>query len=193
VSNDGRGATVDAKPTTLSECYDYQTTGSYNGAPIRETAIAADSDEIFATGTPATHLSPAEEQPVLRSLKVLVPDKLDSVRELRFYDVRLEGQNFVVVQRDYQHYASNPKNDTGQASLKWIFALGAMQNGNFQILYWKKNVEDENEQVLGTIHLKSGREFLITSISDPESQTFHIYGIHHGKLTLVYSGGGSSC
>jgi hypothetical protein len=193
VSNDGRGAKVDAKPTTLSECYDYQTTGDYTGAPVHETAIAADSDEIFAAGTPATHLSPAEEQPILHSLKSLVPTKLDSVRELRFYNVQLEGQSFVVVQRDYQHYESNPKNDTGQASLKWIFAVGAIQNGNFQILYWKKNIEDENEQILGTIRLKSGRDFLITTISDPESQTFHVYGIRDGKLVLIYSGGGSSC
>jgi hypothetical protein len=98
-----------------------------------------------------------------------------------------------VVQRDFAHYASNPKNDTGMDSLKWIFAIGAMQNAGLKILYWKKNIEDENEQVLGTIHLKGGRDFLITTDSDPESQTFHVYGIREGKLTLVYSGGGSSC
>jgi len=43
------------------------------------------------------------------------------------------------------------------------------------------------------IHLKSGRDFLITSINDPEGHTFHVYGLRNGKLVLVYSGGGSSC
>jgi hypothetical protein len=77
--------------------------------------------------------------------------------------------------------------------MKFIFAIGSQENGRFQVLYWKDDIEDENEQVLGTIHLKSGRDFLITTISDPESQIFHVYGMRNGKLSLVYSGGGSSC
>jgi hypothetical protein len=49
------------------------------------------------------------------------------------------------------------------------------------------------ERVLGTIRLKSGRDFLITVVPDPESQSFRVYGIRDGHLALIYSGGGSSC
>jgi hypothetical protein len=113
--------------------------------------------------------------------------------ELRIYKVQLEGKSFFVVQRAFQDFASDPKYDTGKGAMKFIFAIGSQENGRFQVLYWKDDIEDENEQVLGTIHLKSGRDFLITTISDPESQIFHVYGMRNGKLSLVYSGGGSSC
>ena len=75
----------------------------------------------------------------------------------------------------------------------FIFAIGTMDQGWFHILHLKKNTEDEAERVLGTIHLKSGRDFLITTVSDPESQWFRVYGIRDGHLTLIYEGGGSSC
>jgi len=57
VSADGRGATVNAAPVALSECYDYTTTGNYAGASIRKTAIAADSAQMFTVGSPAARLS----------------------------------------------------------------------------------------------------------------------------------------
>jgi hypothetical protein len=177
----------------LSECYDYTTTGDYAGAPIQKTAIAAESTQIFTKGPPASRLSPAEGQPIRRDLEALVPSKLDSTQDLRMYRVQLEGKSFIVVQRAFQDYASNAKYDTGQDAMKLIFVIGEIVKDRFQILHWKENIEDENEQVLGTIHLKSGRDFLITTVSDPASQTFHVYGIRNGKLTLVYSGGGSSC
>jgi hypothetical protein len=41
--------------------------------------------------------------------------------------------------------------------------------------------------------MKSGRDFLITTVSDPESQSFRVYGMVSGRLALIYSGGGSSC
>jgi hypothetical protein len=49
------------------------------------------------------------------------------------------------------------------------------------------------DDVLGTIHMKSGRDFLITTVSDPDSQSFRVYGMVSGRLALIYSGGGSSC
>ena len=122
-----------------------------------------------------------------------MPSKLDSTVELRIYKVQLEEKSFFVVQRAFQDFASDPKYDTGKGAMKFIFAIGSQENGRFQVLYWKDDIEDEKEQVLGTIHLKSGRDFLITTISDPESQIFHVYGMRNGKLSLVYSGGGSSC
>jgi hypothetical protein len=68
-----------------------------------------------------------------------------------------------------------------------------MQKHHFHLDFWKKNTVDESEQILGIIHLKSGRDFLLTTVSDPESHFFRIYGIRDGHLTLVFSGGGSSC
>ena len=63
----------------------------------------------------------------------------------------------------------------------------------FHLLYWKQNTEDEDERLLGTIRLNSGHDFLITVVSDPEGHWYRVYGIRDGKLTQVYSGGGSSC
>jgi hypothetical protein len=103
--------------------------------------------------------------------------------------LRLEGRDLILVQRSFSDYATKPEADT----LKLIFAIGTMERGRFHVLHWKRNIEDEDERVLGTIHLKSGRDFLITTVSDPESQQFRVYGIRDGKLVIVYSGGGSSC
>ena len=63
----------------------------------------------------------------------------------------------------------------------------------FHLLHWKQNTDDEDEFVLGTVHLTNGRDFLITTVTDPEGQWFRVYGIRQGKLAMVYSGGGSSC
>ena len=43
------------------------------------------------------------------------------------------------------------------------------------------------------IHLKSGKDFLVNSVTDPESYFFRIYGIKDGKLTKVFEGGGGGC
>ncbi len=74
-----------------------------------------------------------------------------------------------------------------------IFAIGALDKGQFRLLHWKQNTSDEDEVMLGTIHLTNGRDFLVTSVTDPEGQWFRVYGIQQGKLAMVYSGGGSSC
>ncbi len=193
ISADGRGATITSAPTALDECYDYTTTGSYAGAAIRATTIATDAPDFFSPGQPATQLPEEEARIVLRQLKSLIPARLDSIEKLRTYKVQLERHDFFVIQRAFRDYALDPRYDTGQGSLKFIFGIAALEQGQLHILYWKKNIEDANEQVLATIHLKTGRDFLVTTISDPESQTFHVYGIRGGKLSLVYSGGGSSC
>jgi len=193
ISPDGNGANVISKPTTLSECFDYSTTDSYTGAEIRATAIATDSPDLFSSGQPATHLPEQEAKVVLRQLKPLIPARLDSIEKLRTYRVQLEGRDFIVIQRALQDFSRESRSGTGPEALKFIFGVVAFENGRLQIVHWKKNIEDENEQVLATIHLKSGRDFLVTTVSDPEGQTFHIYGIRDGKLALIYSGGGSSC
>lgn len=53
------------------------------------------------------------------------------------------------------------------AGTKLIFAMGKMEQGRFQMMHWKENVGDEEEDVLGTVQLKNGREFLITTVTDP--------------------------
>lgn len=193
VSDDGRGATVIAAPTTLSECFNYTGSGTYTGSPIRGTAIGASSIGMFTTGPSAERLSNQDAERVRKALSVFVPAKLDSLKELRIYSLRLEGQDFVVVQRAYQDFASKPGYNPEEDHFKFVFAIGTMAGGHFHMLRWKKNIEDENELVLGTIHLKSGRDFLVTSVSDPESQSFRIYGLKGGRLTMVFSGGGASC
>jgi hypothetical protein len=60
-------------------------------------------------------------------------------------------------------------------------------------MLYRNHEDDQDERVLETIRLKSGRDFLVTSVSDPESQFFRVYGIRGGHLVLIYSGGGSSC
>jgi hypothetical protein len=193
VSADGRGAEVAAAPITLSECYNYTGTGTYTGAALHGTALASDTPDVFAIGSAVTRVSPAGAASINDALRALVPSMLDSIVELRLYRVELEGQQFIVVQRAFQDWASNPKYDTGQGALKMIFGIGKFDFGRVRLLHWKDNVEDLNEQVLGKVRFKSGKEFLITSLGDPESQTFHVYGIRDGKLALIYSGGGSSC
>jgi hypothetical protein len=191
VSADGRGATVNAAPIRLDECFDYTGKGTYSGASIGGTAIAASSTEMFTTGSSARLLTDHEFAPIRKELSALIPSKFDSARELRIYSVYLEGQSFFVIQRAFQDYGYKPGYET--VRLRLIFAIGAMHQGRFHLLQWKKNVDDENELVLGTIHLTNGRDFLITTVSDPESQSFRIYGISAGRLIVVYSGGGGSC
>jgi len=190
VSADGWGATVNSAPTTLDECSVFTGSGTYSGAPINGTAIAASSTEMFTTGPSARRLASQEAAPIIKAISALVPAKLDSTKELRIYSFSLEGQDLLVVQRHYRDYATNPNFDQ---SLGLIFAIGTMTQGHFHLLHLKENTKDENELVLGTIHLKSGHDFLITTVNDPESQLFRIYGIKDGRLTLVYSGGGAAC
>ena len=188
ISADGKGATIRAAPTTLGECYGFSGTGTYSGAALANSAIAASSDEFFADSTPPRHLAKEESAAVRKALARLIPMRLDSTKQLRIFALRLEGQDMLVIQRAFADIAT-PENGRP----KFIFAIGTMNQHRFHVLRWKQNTEDEEERLLGTIRLKSGREFLITVVSDPESQSFRVYGIRDGQLLLIYSGGGSSC
>jgi hypothetical protein len=188
ITPDGKGATISAAPTTLSECYDFGGTGTYSGAPVARSAIAASSDQLFAASTPPRSLGEEEGTAVRKALASLVPKQLDSTQQLRIFALRLEGHDVLVVQRAYADIAT-PQDERP----KFIFALGTINQGSFNVLHWKQNTEDEEERLLGTICLKSGREFLISVVSDPESHSFRVYGIRDGHLALIYSGGGSSC
>lgn len=188
ISADGRGATIHAAPTTLNECYGFSGTGTYSGAGLAKSAIAANSGEFFADSTPPRNLDKEESAASRKALARLVPKRLHSTKQLRISALRLEGQDMLIVQRAFVDMAT-PENGPPE----FIFAIGTIDQGRFHILHWKQNTEDEEERLLGTIRLKSGREFLITVVRDPESQSFRVYGIRDGHLTQVYSGGGSSC
>jgi hypothetical protein len=192
VSADGRGASVNAAPATLDECFDYTGDGSYSGPTIRDSAVAAGSSAIFTIGPSADRLNGQDAELVRKALEPLVPAKFDSLKKIRMYSFRLEHQELFLVQRAFEDFGSKP-DDKSEKHPKLIFAIGMMSDGHFRLLHWKKDTEDENELVLGTIHLKNGRDFLVTTVSDPESQSFRIYGLKDGRLAVIFSGGGFSC
>jgi hypothetical protein len=183
VSADGRGSTINAAPVTLNECWGYTGTGTYSGGHIKAPAIAASSTDFFSDSPDPQLLPDADAKPFLKAFAAAVPGGLDSSSNLKLFSLRLEGQDLALVQRTYVE----------PAGTKLIFAIGKMDQNRFQILHWKENVDDEEEFALGTVHLTSGRDFLITTVTDPEGQWFRVYGIQQGKLAMVYSGGGSSC
>ena len=188
ISADGNGAVVHAAPTTLDECYGYRGAGTYSGATIRKSAIAASSAEFFAESALPRVLPQREGVAVRKALSAFVPKGLDTTEKLRIVAVRLEGQDMVVVQRVFADIANMPER------YKLVFAVGTMGGGQLHILHWKQNSVDEEEALLGTIRLKNGgREFLVTAVSDPESHFFRVYGIRAGRLIPIYTGGGFSC
>ena len=186
VSADGKGATVHTAPTTLSECYGYQGAGTYSGASIRSSAIAASSADFFADSTSPRLLKREEGAALRKALAALIPKRLDTTERLGIFAMRLEGQDFYVVQRTFIDVA------TPEQGARLVFFIGTVGQGRFHMLY-RNHEDDQDERVLETIRLKSGRDFLVTSVSDPESQFFRVYGIRGGHLVLIYSGGGSSC
>jgi hypothetical protein len=195
VSADGRGASVQVERMDLTpnddpdECFGYGGDGTYSGASIREAAVAASSTEFFTTGAPARRLTEPDAEPIRKAFAVAVGDKLDSIKELRIYTMRFEGRDMFAVQRAYQDYASKPEFDS---HLESIFAIGTMMQGTFHLLHWKE-ISDDNERVLGIIHLKSGKDFLVNTVSDPETDYYRIYGIRNGKLEMIFEGGGGGC
>ena len=196
VSADGLGATFHVPRMSLSdECFGYGGEGTYSDASVRYAAVAASSGDIFTAGRSAKRLTNPEAAEIREAFAMSVGKKLDSKRELRVYSVQLEGQDFLVLQRAFQDYADKPEFSPPYAvNLNFILAIGSMKGGRFILKTWKNQINnDENEQILGTIRLKNGREFLLTTISDPETQFFRIYGIREGKLTMVFSGGGGGC
>ena len=195
VSADGLGATVHVNGMSLdNECYGIYGKGNFTGADIRYAAVAAESADSFTTGPKAARITESEAISVRRALARTVGKKLDSTKELRVYSVTLEGQSLLVIQRAFQQYADKPEyRPPGGPNLDFIFAIGRMDQGHFRLLFWKENTSDDNEQILGLIHMKNGRDFLVNTASDPESDHFRIYGIRNGKLALIFEGGGGEC
>jgi hypothetical protein len=188
ISSDGVGATIHTAPVRLSECYGFNGPGTSTGSRIANSAIAASSPELFDSAAAPTLVAPSEAPAIRKALSRLVTKRLDTVEDLRILHLRIEGLNMLIVQRAY---ADNVDPDNFRR--KFIFTIGRVEQGRFQVLQWKQNTSDEEERLLGTIRMKNGREFLITTVSNPESQSFRIYGVRDGHLQLLFSGGGSSC
>ena len=73
VSADGRGATIHAAPTALSECFGYAGTGTYSGAQIRLSAIAASSADFLSDGPPHSFFKTQQPRPSSKHLPPLSP------------------------------------------------------------------------------------------------------------------------
>jgi hypothetical protein len=195
VSADGLGATVHVNRMHLDdECFGIYGNGTFSGAYIRDAAVAAESADMFTAGPPARRLPASEAEPVRKALAAAVGSKLDTTKYLRVYAVPLEGQSLLVIQRTYEDFANRPERKQNHLEpLDLVFAVGRMDQGHFKLLFWKENTEDENEQILGLIHLKSGRDFLLNDVSDPETSSSRVYGTHAGKFMLIFEGGGGGC
>jgi hypothetical protein len=157
--------------------------------PLQGRQLRPAQRACLKTAPPLRVVAGDEAAAIRKALVVFVHKKLDSTKGLRFFAIRLEGQDIVVVQRAFDDIA--PPSASGRFAL--IFAISTLEQGKFHALQWKKNAIEEDERVLATFRLKSGRDFLVTTVSDPESQSFRVYGIRDGQLAVVYSGGGSSC
>lgn len=196
VSADGWGARVRVEKMSLDhECFGYGGKGTFSGGPIRYASVAASPEFIFTSGEPARRLAGEEAEIARRAFAEAAAKKLDSIKELRVYAIQLEGKRFLAIERSFQNYGNKPEYSSNNSEpMNQVFAIGSMIGTRFKILSWQNRVDnDEDEQILGLIHLKSGRDFLVNTVSDPETQSFRIYGIQDGKLTLVYKGGGGGC
>jgi hypothetical protein len=189
ISSDGKGALIAVPPGRLGDCYDYDGSGTYSAAEIENTAVAASSPDLFEDSSPPQPLNNLDAKPILNAIASHFPNGLDSALYFKFFSLTLGGQNFVLAKRSLADYTGSKD----AKDLQLIFAIGTMKDGQFQIVQWKQNTEDEDERLLGTIRLRSGRDFLLTSVSDPEGQWFRVYGVRSGKLEIVFSGGRSSC
>jgi hypothetical protein len=149
VSGDGTGGVIRSAPAKLSECYGFSGKATYSGADLRKSAIAASATDFFGESPLLQSLAGTEARPIRMALAALVPAKLDSLRYVRIFSVRLEDRNFVVLERVFSDYAGKPE----ESSLTAVFAIGVMDSGRFHVLQLKKD-SDEHEQILGTIHLK---------------------------------------
>jgi len=188
ISAEGTGITIHTAPVTLSECFGYSGGGTYSGGHIAKSAIAASSSDLFDSAVAPKVVAPSEAARIRKALRPLVPKHLDTVEDLRIMHLQLEALDLLLVQRAYADNI-DPKNFVR----KYLFMVGRVEQGRFHVLQSKQSMDDVEEGLLGTIRMKNGKEFLITTVSDPESQSFRVYGVRDGHVVLVFQGGGSSC
>jgi len=195
ISSDGHGSTVHVQRMELDrECFGMGGRGKFNAGAIRSAAVAAEEADLFSEGAPAHRLSELDAAQMRKALAQAVGSKLDTTKELRVYTVNLDGHDLLVFQRAFQDWASKPEYaPTHSPEFEEVFALGYMDGSKLRILHWKENTGDDNEQILGVIHLRAGRDFLVSASSNPEGNEYRVYGYRDGKLVIVFQGGGGEC
>ncbi len=191
VSPDGFGGSVQAAPARLDDCYSFATHGIYSGEPIQRTAIAASDPSAFLPSRPIEPINPLHYQKVLAAFAAASPVPLGTLAGIRLYRTQWNGHSLILVERSFTDFSS--ASPSVVPNVKLIFAIGELVQGKFHVLFWKRNTADANEQLLGTITIKNGSEFLITSVNSPEAQFFRVYAMRNGHIRMIFSGGGSSC
>ena len=191
VSPDGFGGSVQAAPARLDDCYSFATRGIYSGQPLKRTAIAASDPAAFLPSHSIEPVDALDYQKTLAAFAAASPVPLSTLAGIRLYRTQWNDHSLILVERSFTDFSS--ANPSVVPNVKLIFAIGEVIKGKFHVLFWKRNTEDENEQVLGTVTLKNGREFLIASVNSPEAQFFRVYAMRNGRIEMVFSGGGSSC
>lgn len=170
----------------IGDCYGFSSEGLLSASEIGETAIASDVPGFFAVAPAWEVASPSQINIARKGLLRLGAQKIKSFDSVKVLAIRLEGNLYYVAERHSE----------GDQERGIVFAIGKISHGQFELLRWNPNGGEDGdtvESVLGVIRLKSGREFLITTESDPEGQRFYAYGIKDGRLQIVFQGGGSSC
>ena len=195
ISSDGHGTTVHVQRMELDqECFGMSGRGKFSAGAIRSGAVAAETSDLFSVGAPAHRLPESDAAPKLKALAQAVGSKLDSTEEIRVYAVNLDGHDLLIFQRAYQDWANKPKYAPPDApQFEFVFAFGTMDGSKLRILQWKENTGDDNEQILGVIHLRGGRDFLVSASSNPEGNEYRVYGYSGGNLVIVFHGGGGEC
>jgi hypothetical protein len=191
VSADGEGATVQSPPAQLDNCYSFASRGIYSGRPVERTALAASDPSAFLPSPPLDPVDGLRYQQTLAAFAAASPVPLNTLAGIRLYRTRWNGRNLILVERSFTDFSS--ASPSVVPNVKLIFSIGEIHHGHFHILFWKHDTEDSNEQVLGVVTLKNGREFLVTSVNSPQAQFFRIYAMQKGLIQMVFSGGGSSC
>lgn len=191
VSAEAFGDTVQSAPAQLDNCDSFATHAIYSGRPVERTAIAASDRSAFLPGSPLRPVGGLDYQQTLAAFAAASPVHLTTLSGIRLYRTLWNGRALIIVERSFTDFSSS--NPSVVPNVKLIFAIGDITDGRFHVLFWKHNTEDDNEQVLGTVTLKNGKEFLLTSVNSPEAQFFRAYAIRDGHIQMVFSGGGSSC
>jgi hypothetical protein len=176
------------------ECFGMGGRGKFNAGAIRSAAVAAEEADLFSAGASAHRLSEPDAAQMREALAQAVGSKLDTTKELRVYTVNLDGHDLLVFQRAFQDWASKPEfAPTHSPEFEEVFAFGYMDGSKLRILHWKENTGDDNEQILGVIHLRAGHDYLVSASSNPEGNEYRVYGYRDGKLVIVFQGGGGEC
>jgi hypothetical protein len=191
VSTAGFGDTLLTPPMELGNCDSFGATAPYAGAAVEDSALAASEPGQFLSPPALLPEANAGYDALFRAFAAAAPVPAARMEGVRFFHLTLDGHALVVAQRSFLDFANAGPSDA--STVKLIFAMGEMERGRFHLLFWKRNETEENEQVLGTLQLKDGEQFLLTSVNTPEAQFFRAYAMQNGHLRLVFQGGGYSC